>query len=103
MEAANPWQNGDFTGAKTYQESLNMVIEAQTQFDAMPSSIRSKFDNNPAKLMEFINKAEKTPDDYKEALKMGLIKVREPEKAINVNVTNQPEKASKATPEKETK
>lgn len=65
---------GDFTSVQDYQLSLNQVIEAQDAFDALPSSVRKRFNNEPTQLMAFIS------DDanYDEAVRLGLIERKEP-------------------------
>lgn len=60
---------GDFTGVPEYQDSLNRVNDAMNDFMALPSDIRKRFDNDPAKLIEFISKEE----NRQEAERIGLI------------------------------
>lgn len=45
---------GDFSNAVDYQTALNMTHEAQRAFDALPSRIRKRFNNNPAELIAFL-------------------------------------------------
>lgn len=44
---------GDFIGAPEYQEAVNQVIAAQDAFASLPSSVRKKFDNDPAAFLAF--------------------------------------------------
>lgn len=60
---------GDFSNAKSYQEALNGVLDAQEQFDALPSQIRERFKNNPAELLSFLD----NQDNRDEAIELGLI------------------------------
>lgn len=69
LKARNPTY-GDFTGAGSYQECLNRVIAAQDDFFELPSALRSRFGNDPAQLLDFIS----DPDNFDEALKLGLLK-----------------------------
>lgn len=46
---------GDFSEALTYQESLNTVLKAREQFDGLSASLREKFQNDPAKFLEFVH------------------------------------------------
>ncbi|QXP08608.1 MAG: internal scaffolding protein [Arizlama microvirus] len=62
----------DLSNIPDYRESLNIVIEAQASFMTLDPKIREKFDNDPAKLLDYVSKV-KTKDDYKEAVKLGLI------------------------------
>ncbi len=42
-----PMMYGDFTDApKTYAQALQMVIDGRATFDALPLSVRNKFDNS---------------------------------------------------------
>jgi phage internal scaffolding protein len=60
---------GDFTGISDYQTALNQVIAAENEFMALPAQIRSRFDNDPAKLIEFLENSE----NKDEAIKLGLV------------------------------
>lgn len=50
--AGNP-SFGDFSDAPTYQEALNITIQAQAQFDALGSHVRARFGNDPAQFLAF--------------------------------------------------
>lgn len=58
-------------GAPTYQESLGIVMEAQSMFASLNSELRKRFDNDPAKFLEFCS----DPKNGDELIKLGL---REP-------------------------
>jgi len=53
----NP-QYGDFANVSDYQTSLNTVMHAQQQFEALPANIRKRFDNDPASFLEFCSNEE---------------------------------------------
>jgi len=61
---------GDFTNIPSYQESLNVVIRGQEAFARLPSDIRTKFDNDPARFLEFMS----DPKNEEEIYKLGLAK-----------------------------
>lgn len=44
----------DLADVEDYHTSLNKVIAAQEAFDDLPSALRSRFDNDPAKFLEFV-------------------------------------------------
>lgn len=60
---------GDFTGINDYHKAMNAVRFAQNAFNELPVQMRTKFENDPAKLLDFIN----DPDNAAEAVKMGLL------------------------------
>ena len=60
---------GDFTGIGDYHSALNQVIAAENEFMALPAQIRSRFDNDPAKLIDFLDNSE----NKDEAIKLGLV------------------------------
>ncbi|QXP08430.1 MAG: internal scaffolding protein [Arizlama microvirus] len=61
---------GDFSAVPDYQEALNIVIHAKTQFESLDAGVRNRFDNDPAKFLAFA-----TDDkNYDEMEKMGLLK-----------------------------
>lgn len=59
------------------QDALNIQIDAQRRFDAMPSRVRERFANDPARLIAFLR--DKANRD--EAVKLGLIP--EPPKPVS--------------------
>jgi len=59
---------GDFSDVKTYQEGLNVVLRAETQFNALPAHVRSKFQNDPAQFLEFAT----DPKNSEEMISLGL-------------------------------
>lgn len=60
---------GDFTDVPDFRESLNVVIEAEEAFASLPASIRKRFANDPAVLLDFVS----DKSNYDEAVKLGLI------------------------------
>lgn len=46
---------GDFTGIFDFQTAMNAVRAAEESFQTLPARIKNRFDNNPQKLVEFIN------------------------------------------------
>jgi len=63
----------DVTGAD-FQDAQNLVAGAQSMFHALPSHIRTKFDNNPRDFLAFME----NPANAEEARKMGLLPVEAP-------------------------
>jgi len=59
---------GDFITPDDYQESLNILQEAQQAFDDLPALVRKRFDNDPAKFLAFVS----DPTNQAEALDLGL-------------------------------
>jgi len=54
---------------QTFQDAMNLVCEAQEMFNELPSSIRSRFGNDPAAFLDFVND-EGNADEME---KLGLI------------------------------
>jgi phage internal scaffolding protein len=79
---------GDFTGISDYHTALNRVIAAQDEFEALPAQIRARFDNDPSKLIEFLENENNRP----EAEELGLVEIAAAE-AVEA-VKNTPEKAA---------
>lgn len=57
----------DVTGAD-FTEAQNLVAGAKSMFHSLPSHIRTKFDNNPAEFLKFME----NPANAQEAIEMGL-------------------------------
>lgn len=62
-------QYGDFSNVTDYHTALNQVLDAQELFDALPSAIRSRMDNSPVVLLEFMSDA----NNLDEARQLGLV------------------------------
>lgn len=52
-----------------YKEAMDLIAGATSMFNQLPSSIRNRFENNPGKLLGFME----NPDNRAEAIKLGLI------------------------------
>ena len=59
---------GDFSSVPSYHEGLNIVKVADEQFGVLNSGLRKRFDNDPAKFLNFVN----NPDNLDEMYKLGL-------------------------------
>jgi phage internal scaffolding protein len=62
-------QYGDFTGVLDYHSAVNAVLAAQDDFMELPAQMRSRFNNDPAQLIDFLGNEE----NREEAIKLGLI------------------------------
>lgn len=60
---------GDVSNIKGYQEAVEKVQEAQELFYKMSPVIREKFDNDPEKMINFLDDKK----NYDEALKLGMV------------------------------
>lgn len=85
---------GDFTGVFDFQTAMNAVRAAEESFQTLPARIKNRFDNNPQKLVEFIN----DPENREEAefLKLVLVKPKTPDEpevpAVTAGQPNRPER-----------
>ncbi len=71
-----PAMYGDTTTTNLdFQESMNIIIEAESMFSSLSSRVRRRFNNDPSELLEFVH-TEGNEDELRE---LGLI---EPEKLI---------------------
>jgi len=71
----------DFVDLISYQECLNAVREADAVFMALPAHVRNRFENSPAKFVDFCTEAaldketgELTLANKAEMVKLGLLK-----------------------------
>lgn len=58
----------DVSNMGDYRSALELIRSAQSSFDALPASVRDRFDNDPAKLLSFLE----DPSNRDEAVKLGL-------------------------------
>ncbi len=61
---------GDFTEVNEFQEALNLVNTANEDFMKLPADIRSLFDNDAGKFLEFAT----NPKNIDEMVELGLAK-----------------------------
>lgn len=65
-----PPQTGDFTNIPDFRGAQDLIRKAQEVFASLPAKIRAKFDNDPAKYIDFFE----DPDNESEAIRLGLAK-----------------------------
>ena len=65
---------GDFTSVTDYHSCLGRIQDARDDFMAIPSAIRRRFANDPARLIEFLS----NDDNRAEAEKLGLVPISAP-------------------------
>lgn len=81
---------GDFSNVSDYQTAANQIIEAQSQFDSMSAETRKHFDNDPAKLLGFMEGLDPDDADNLElAYKLQLLD-RPAKPIINPEPSNEP-------------
>ena len=59
----------DVSNFTDYQTSVGIVLRAHESFENLPAEIRAKFENDPGKLLEFID----DPANAEEAIELGII------------------------------
>ncbi len=64
-------QYGDAT-AVSFTEAMQIVTDAQTMFEDLPSSLRTRFANDPAQFMDFVQ----TPGNEDEMRELGLLPLK---------------------------
>lgn len=75
---------GDFTAISNYEDSLQVVIEAENMFAELPAHVRDFFANNPA---EFVNFAS-NPENADKLVELGLAHVIPKTPATPAGVTS---------------
>ena len=73
---ANEYQGqyGDFAQHPEYHEAQNLIADANSMFETIPSQIRAQFGNSPEKFLAFAQ----NKDNQKALDKMGLGKPKDP-------------------------
>jgi phage internal scaffolding protein len=59
---------GDYTEVNEFKQSMDLVLQAQEDFMALPSNIRERFHNNPGAFFEFAT----NPKNQDEMIALGL-------------------------------
>lgn len=77
----------DVTKITDYETCMNKVLRANSAFEALPSNIRLRFQNDPAQLLAFMQ----DPKNHEEGIKLGLYeqpKAKSEHTATNAKTTN---------------
>lgn len=73
-ENAARGQYADLPDDIDYQNSLNLVMAAQASFATLPSQVRERFHNDPAKFLEFTS----NPANVEELIRLGIAEDKTP-------------------------
>lgn len=68
-QRGTPGFYGDFSNVPDYQTCIEQVNIAQDAFMSLPSKVRKEFDNDPAKLLKFLD----NPDNRDKAIELGIL------------------------------
>jgi len=86
---------GDFTNIGSYHDSMNRMIQAQEAFMTLPSRVRSKFENDPGKLIQFLE----NPKNVQEAVELGILDKKALPPEEETIIETQPKSKTKTKPE----
>lgn len=64
---------GDFSEMPSYQDAQNVIIAARNAFDALPSKIRERFNNDPAAYFDFVRSLKEGSEEFDEAVSLGIV------------------------------
>lgn len=84
-----------------FKDAMNQVVAARESFDQLPAKVRARFDNDPARFLDFVH--EDDPDNKLQLKKWGLLKPEEPKPPLDTTAplpdTTLPPKAPQKAPE----
>lgn len=60
---------GDFSQIQDYQESMNIILKAEEQFNSLPAVLRERFKNDTGAFLDYMN----NDANKEEMIKLGLI------------------------------
>lgn len=63
----------DVSKVGDYQDAVNRVANAQSEFERLPGNIKAEFRNDPANLVAFMDGLKDSPEDARKAAELGLI------------------------------
>ena len=90
LNQMKPGTYGDFTEMGDYMENMNKIVQAREMFDALPAKVRERFGNNPGAMIDFVM----DPDNRDEAIKLGLLEVKEIKEEFKKDVNSGTESSS---------
>lgn len=68
----------DFSEVFDFRSAMELVVQARSGFAGLSSSVRERFGNDPARLLDFLNDA----SNLDEARRLGLVNAPEPEPLV---------------------
>ena len=74
---------GDFSDSISFQDSLDLVLSTQEQFDSLPSACRDRFGNDVGKFLDFVS----NPENKQHFASLGLTEVKVPVPPLDVTGT----------------
>lgn len=80
---ANAGRYADLPDPIDFQESMNIVIQAEASFETLPSAVRNRFGNDPTAFLEFIH----DPKNQEELYEMGLAERPKPADPVEVRIS----------------
>lgn len=86
----------DATAVGDYQDMLGVITAVSEEFIQLPSDIRARFENNPARMIDWLS----DPSNYQEAVKLGLLASETAGKGIPDSKTMESESESNAETKK---
>lgn len=91
LQSTRPPMYGDFTSVPDYVDAMQTVRTAQEMFMALPSDLRKKFENDPAKFIAYME----DPANREESIKLGLRNPPKPApEPVQVRVIPEPDAGS---------
>jgi len=88
---------GFATGA-SFTDAMLLVVAAQDMFADLPSSIRTRFGNDPTNFLDFVQ----NPDNAEEMVELGLAEARRVASPVQVEIVAQAEPEADVEPEADT-
>lgn len=82
--AAGSPMYGDFSSGLDYREALDRVMQAEAEFRALPSRVRTACQNDPARFLELCS----DPERLGELRELGLAEQDVPDRVVKVEVMN---------------
>lgn len=73
VQPQNWVKNVDIVDATSdFQSAMNQLVAAANQFNSLPADLRGRFQNDPAKFVDFVS----NPDNMEEMVRLGLAEQR---------------------------
>ena len=79
---------GDFSEITDYRDMIHKLREADSAFAQVPSDIRKRFENDPAKFFNFVT----DQNNHSALAEMGLVMKKEPQPKTNSSPNTEEEK-----------
>jgi len=84
---------GEMPTGQEFHNHMNIIARAETMFETVPSKLRQRFENDPAKFLDYISDQKNYQDMFDQGIDVSHLTKPEPKTAPKTQVENSTEES----------